>query len=239
MNPAHDIYCEWGLDGIKNLSPIVDVIIIVDILSFSTSVDIALGRGANIFPFAYKDERAGKYAEKNDAVLASPVRSHSELSLSPSSLKSIQPGTKLLLPSPNGSELSLAAADKVTLTSCFRNCKAVAEYAMSLNKNIGVIPAGEKWKDGTLRTAMEDYIGAGAVISFLKGKRSETAEDAELSFKGFWRNLYDTIKKSVSGIELVDMGFPEDVSLACEYNVSEVIPLLQNGIYSNANHKNS
>lgn len=39
-----DIRCEWGLAGVEALSPTSDVVIIVDVLSFSTSVDIAAVR---------------------------------------------------------------------------------------------------------------------------------------------------------------------------------------------------
>lgn len=226
-----EIFCEWGAEGITKLSPQVDIFIIVDVLSFSTCVDAAVSNGAFILPFPHKDERAAEYAKENNAELASVKRSKSEFSLSPSSLISIKPLTRLVLPSPNGSELSFAS-DKITLTACLRNCRAVAEYVNTLGKNVGVIPAGERRTDDALRLAMEDYIGAGAVISFLKGKRSETAEDAELSFKGFRRNLYDTIRKSVSGIELIEMGFPEDVKFACELDAGRSVPLLQKGVYS-------
>lgn len=231
LNTETEIFCEWGAGGITKLSPHVDIFIIVDVLSFSTCVDAAVSNGAFIIPFPHKDERAAEFARENNAELASIKRSKTEYSLSPSSLVSIKPGLRLVLPSPNGSELSLAS-DKITLTACLRNCRAVAEYVNTLGKNIGVIPAGEKRKDDAIRLAMEDYIGAGAVISFLNGRRSESAEDAELSFKGFRRNLYDTVRKSVSGIELAEMGFPEDVKFACELDAGRSVPLLQEGVYS-------
>lgn len=41
-----DIRCEWGVKGVEQLAPISDVVIIVDILSFSTCVEIATSRGA-------------------------------------------------------------------------------------------------------------------------------------------------------------------------------------------------
>jgi 2-phosphosulfolactate phosphatase len=52
---AFDIRCEWGANGVRQLAPISDAIIIVDILSFSTCVTIATSRGARIFPYPFHD----------------------------------------------------------------------------------------------------------------------------------------------------------------------------------------
>lgn len=65
-------------------------------------------------------------------------------SLSPASLLSISQSTRLVLPYPNSSSLSLATAAIPTLTGCFRNCRAVASSAMSYGRRIGVVPAEEK-----------------------------------------------------------------------------------------------
>jgi len=58
-----NIKLEWGMPGIEQLAPVSDVIIIVDVLSFSTSVDIAISCGAKVFPYRYKDDSAVEYAE--------------------------------------------------------------------------------------------------------------------------------------------------------------------------------
>jgi len=60
---AFDIRLEWGVHGVQLLAPVSDVIIIVDILSFSTCVDLATGRGAMIYPYRWKDETAAVYAQ--------------------------------------------------------------------------------------------------------------------------------------------------------------------------------
>ena len=49
-----DIRLEWGLKGVEILAPISDVIIIVDVLSFSTCVDVATGMGATVYPIVGK-----------------------------------------------------------------------------------------------------------------------------------------------------------------------------------------
>jgi 2-phosphosulfolactate phosphatase len=229
------INCEWGLNGLKHLAPHSDVIIIVDVLSFSTSVDIAVSNGAEIYPFAYKDKSAAEYAMTVGAELASTERGKQDTyNLSPASLLNIPEGTKLVLPSPNGSELSLAAVNGTILCACLRNCSAVAEYAMSIGSNIAVIPSGEKWRDGSIRFAVEDLIGAGAIIANLAGELSIDAEIALTSFKNFEHNLFEVLEACVSGMELLDRGFEEDIVLASELNFSSSVPLLVNGAYVNA-----
>lgn len=47
----YDIRCEWDEGGVLELSRKSDVVIIVDVLSFSTCVDIATARGAIVYPY--------------------------------------------------------------------------------------------------------------------------------------------------------------------------------------------
>lgn len=103
-----EIRCEWGLRGLRELAPISDVVIIVDVLSFSTALDIGTSRGAIIFPYPLNGGSATAYAASLNAELASSNRGVG-LSLSPSSLRSIEPACRLVLPSPNGAALSFAA----------------------------------------------------------------------------------------------------------------------------------
>jgi 2-phosphosulfolactate phosphatase len=57
-----DIRCEWGSAGLGQFVSHSDAIIIVDVLSFSTCVDIAVGRGASVYPYRWKDASALAYA---------------------------------------------------------------------------------------------------------------------------------------------------------------------------------
>src|SRR6185503_18892369 len=69
---AYALRCEWGAAGVAALAPHVDVIVLVDVLSFSTCVDIAVNRGAHVYPYPWKDASATDFAASLNAVLAGP-----------------------------------------------------------------------------------------------------------------------------------------------------------------------
>ena len=65
-----DVRCEWGEKGVLQLAPLSDVMIIVDVLCFSTCIEIANSRGAIVFPYQWKDESAKEFAQSVGAELA-------------------------------------------------------------------------------------------------------------------------------------------------------------------------
>ena len=229
-----EIRCEWGEEGVKHLAPSSDVVIIVDVMSFSTCVDIAVSHGAIVFPYRWRDESARDFADSIGAELAGP-RGTSAYSLSPASFIGIAKGTRVVLPSPNGSALTLSAQSTLTLTACLRNCRSVARAAMEYGKQIAIIPAGERWKhDNSLRPALEDWVGAGAVIHHLGGDASPEAQSALAAYHGASRDMRDLLKRCSSGKELMEMGFESDVDLASEVNVSSSVPIFREGAYVQA-----
>lgn len=227
-----EVRCEWGEQGVLHLAPISDVVVIIDVLSFSTCIDIANSRGAIVFPYQWNAESVMAFAQSIDATIADR-RGSSGYSLSPASLLSIYEGTRLVLPSPNGSSLSLSTGVIPTLTGCLRNCRAVALAAMNYGRRIAVVPAGEKWSDGSLRPSFEDFIGAGAVISYLKGNLSPESQAAGAAYRDARQSVKHLIKQSGSGQELIERGFEQDVDLASEVNSSDCVPTLVNGAYAN------
>lgn len=223
--------CEWGMQGVNQLAPVSDIVVIVDILSFSTSVEIATSNGAIVFPYRWRDKSALEYAKSVNAQLASRERHGNGYSLSPASLVNVPAGTKLVLPSPNGSSLSLLTGSTPTLAGCLRNAQAIAHYAQRY-QTVAVIPAGERWKDGSLRPAIEDFIGAGAILSELKGERSPEAEAAVAVFQQ-WKRSSAMLTQCGSGKELITRGFAADVELAAAFNISRCVPLLVDRAYVN------
>lgn len=223
---------EWGTHGVKKYSAGSDVTVIVDVLSFSTCVDIVTANGSVLYPYRYKDGSAVGYAKSLNAELASFTRSAVVPSLSPVSLKNLPANSRIVLPSPNGSELSLLSESKITLCACLRNFNAIGEYINSTDGNVTVIAAGEKWPDGSIRFAIEDFIGAGAVLSVLVGSLSPEAEACRSFFEANLSKLERLIYGCISGKELAERVFAGDVDAALELNCSKAVPYLQNGYYA-------
>jgi 2-phosphosulfolactate phosphatase len=92
-HPALDLRFEWGAPGLAALVPLSRAVIIVDVLSFSTGVSIAVERGASVFPCRWNDQRAAGYAASVQAHLAAPRRALGQPLLSPESPRSLPPGT--------------------------------------------------------------------------------------------------------------------------------------------------
>lgn len=244
-----DIRCEWGEQGIAALAPISEVVVIVDVLSFSTCVDIASGRGALVYPCHWRDERATAFAAGVGAKLVTSQRSLTAPSLSPTSLMQLSPGARIVLPSPNGSSLTTAAAASqspgadlppIVLTGCLRNARAVANAALRHGSKIAIIPAGERWRqDFSLRPAFEDLVGAGAIIGHLPGMHSPEARAAVAAFEAAALDLAALLHQCNSGKELIELGFALDVELAGQLNVSDCAPVLCEGAYAASSPQDS
>jgi 2-phosphosulfolactate phosphatase len=229
------IVCEWGPEGARKFDGTAGAMVIVDVLCFSTCVDVAVARGAVVYPFPYGDFKAAAVAARTIGAEIAGPRGSTEYrySLSPSSLCAIEAGTKLVLPSPNGAAISAAARKVPVLAGCLRNARAVAARAAALAEGapVAVIPAGERWPDGSLRPSIEDLIGAGAVIDALGLPCSPEAVIAREIFCSVRSRLGELLRGCVSAHELINRGYAQDVEVAIELDGSTVAPLLANGAY--------
>jgi 2-phosphosulfolactate phosphatase len=218
--------------GLRTLASTVDVCIIIDVLSFTTSVDIALGRGAVVFPYKWHDGSEYTFADSVDAEVASRDRESRGWSLAPSSLAKIPKGTRLVLPSPNGSALSFGAAEagaEIVVAACLRNGAAVGSAYADEDLTVGVIASGERWKGetGPMRVALEDLYGAGAVLSmFDTDDLSPEAQAAVAVWREAEPDIGNRLRACASGRELILKGFQADVDLAAQAHVSDLVPTL-------------
>jgi 2-phosphosulfolactate phosphatase len=225
---------EWGEEGVRRLAPLSSVVVIIDVLSFTTCVDVAVSRGVTVFPYRYKDNSARTYAQSVDAVLAGK-RGESP-SLSPGSLLSLSSQARIVLPSPNGSTCTVIAKESnaIPIAGCIRNAFAVSSFIQEryTDSVVSVIACGEQWSNSVLRPAIEDLIGAGAILSqFDQSLLSPEAKVAVSTFRHAESDIQKILAECSSGRELAEKGFPEDVSIASELNVSHVVPVFKDGAY--------
>lgn len=228
----------WGLDGALALAPSCDVLVVVDVITFSTSVSVAIDRGCTVHPTPWEPDGAGQMAAELGAQLAvrrSQVDARHPYSLSPATLSRAPQGTAIVLPSPNGSAVAAAAATTgaLVVAGCLRNAAAVARFARRHGRRIAVVPAGERWPDGGLDPALEDLIGAGAVVDGLRRRRrSPEAEAAVAAYLSARRHgLRRSLAAAVSGREQAGRGYGDEVEWACALNVSELVPVLSQGAF--------
>lgn len=231
--------CDWGNEGLEALAATSVVVVVVDVLRFTTAVTCALESGAHVLPYRWNDASAVDYATAHRAVLAGR-RELGEPSLSPTDLLTIAPGSRLVLPSPNGSTIAYRARElgvPHVLAGCLRNATATARVARQLADGgpISVIAAGERWgtADGPLRPAIEDQLGAGAVLAALDPSASVSAPrcspeaaGARAAFVAARPLLFDALAACASGRELIARGWEDDVANSAALDVTDVVGVL-------------
>ena len=212
-----DVRFGWGPTEAALLGAAVDALVVVDVLRFTTAVEAAVGRGVDVEP---RDWRRGQPRE-------------GPYSLSPRSVAEAPPGIRVVLPSPNGSRISAAAAGggATVHAACLRNASAVAA---EVEGSVAVIAAGERWPDGGLRPCIEDLLGAGAVLAGIDPARSRSPEAraAAATFASMAGDLPAVLHESASGRELAEKGLEADVEWAAQLDVSRTVPVLRDGAFT-------
>jgi 2-phosphosulfolactate phosphatase len=257
----HVVRLDWGPSAAEALtsyavaagSPVCAVV--VDVLSFTTCVSVAVDAGTRVHPYRWKDESAQAFADDRGATLARPrseTRSGGGVSLSPASIRAAGGIGELVLPSPNGSTISavLAEAGADVVAASLRNRAAVAAWLVGWLESSGgsraqpavvVVPAGERWPDESLRPAVEDLWGAGAVVAALAARLehrggplllSPEAEAAGAAWLAVQDRVGEALHACASGRELVELGWPDDVAIAAELDASDAVPVLTDGVYT-------
>ncbi len=168
-----------------------------------------------MLPYRLSDRGAEAFAAAHGAQLAVRRRDASKdhpWSLSPAALASGPFTPRLAPPSPNGSAIA-AAADGVVAAACLRNAAAAASWALvggygTAKRPIAVIAAGERWPDGSLRPALEDGLGAGAVLHHLRlagCKLSAEAAAMATTYEAS-EDIGAAVRASASALELTAIG---------------------------------
>lgn len=248
----YGVRVEWGLAGAERIADPRGALVVVDVLSFSTTVSIAVSGGTWVYPCLWGNEQARQYGETLGAAVAvgrSEVDAAHPYSLSPASVVDAPSAGRLVLPSPNGSTIALnlgaQAAVAQVLAASLRNAYAVGTWLLSHHfgtpeRPICVVAAGEKWPDGSLRPAIEDYLGAGAVLNACAhagaAESATWSPEARLALSAYvgTADVANAVRVSGSGRELIDRGFERDVDLAIALGADTVVPLLINDAFRDA-----
>jgi 2-phosphosulfolactate phosphatase len=83
-----------------------------------------------------------------------------------------------------------------------------------------------------LRPSLEDWLGAGAILSHLDTTDlSPESVAARTAFEAARAGVPDMIRGCASGRELIERGWAEDVDLAVELDSSESAPFLSGGAF--------
>lgn len=236
----------WGRQGVKDAVAQGDLLVIVDVLSFSSAVATAAAQGGQILPCADEAEArsAAEMLGAEVAVHRDRVPEQGRFSLSPISYLNMEPGTLVALPSPNGATCSrYAGPDSLAFAGCWLNARAVTEAVTHCLQRIPasptgepcvtVVACGERWdpptEEGVLRFAIEDYLGAGAILSELPFSKSPEAEICAAAFAGSCHDLQRILWECGSGIELREKGYAEDVRHTARWNLYTTAPVLREG----------
>lgn len=198
---TYQVRFEWGADGLARLAP-SDVVIVVDVLRFSSRVIESLEAGE-------------------------PTRSNA------------------VADAGNGARVADAAAEtgSLVLLGALRNAAAVARAVLATQTeraqrtSVAIIAAGERDRDGDapLRFAVEDLLGAGAVIAALtdlgidhSSPEAAVAAESFRSLKGASRHL---LTASGTGRSLDARGRRDEVLAAAAIDVASVVPVLRDGSF--------
>jgi 2-phosphosulfolactate phosphatase len=152
----------------------------------------------------------------------------------------------VVLYSPNGAACSeLVEKDDIALIGCLLNAEVVGRAAVRIAEKTGrdvtLIAAGEQrdlengervmyerrpaWRI----FAIEDYLGCGAILSFMSLAKSAEAAGCELMFNACRGIVKELMLDSFSGQYLVKHRRKKDVEHASRLNLYNTVPVIRDG----------
>lgn len=216
---AYQCRLEWGHDGTRRAATRHDIVVVVDTLRFSTAAVVVIAHGGVVH---LEMADTSQHRDQQDT-------------LSPAQYEAVVPGTRVALQSPNGATCCHYGKEAPHLfVAALVNAQAAAQAVTAVlagrDHGISVIACGERRReftaDGPLRFALEDYLGAGAILSYLDLPKSPEAQICQAAFEATRHILPTLLLDSTSGWELRHKGLVGDVHYAARLNALEAVPVL-------------
>jgi 2-phosphosulfolactate phosphatase len=210
-----------------------DVVVVFDVLRATTSMIVALAAGSPaIHIFDTIDEAlqaAGRFG--GPRLLAGEVQclppAGFDLGNSPAGFADCS-GSTIFLATTNGTRAIIAArAARTIAIGALVNARAVARHLLALGRDVKLICAGTQGQ-----VAMEDLLGAGAVINAMMWEEditlaTDTARIALGLFRATADELEDALAHSTGGQNIIRAGLADDIAFAARLNSIPVVGLIQ------------
>lgn len=199
----------WGDAGARKLATVSDVVVLVDVLRFTTAVSMLCARGCAV--------EVGADASGD---LLCPTR-----------IDEIAASSQVVVGSVNGSAIAstLDDVEVPVVAASLVNARAVADYLRDFDV-VALVPCGEMTDNGLRRASYEDALGAGAVASYLPHGGNPAVDGVRNAFHGA-TNLPEVLLHTMSGRELVERGHADDVERAGALDSVPVVPVLSHRVF--------
>jgi 2-phosphosulfolactate phosphatase len=219
-----------------------NLIIVIDVLRASTSIIVALAKGAkSVIPTTTLREAYQLHKKYPDYVLVGERGGckprgfdigNSPVALAADHIR----GKNLIITTTNGTKaLAKSKGSRWVLIGAFLNAEAIAKKATEISKKSGggisFVLAGEK-----NHFSLEDFICAGAIAEGFPENMIELSDKATaalLAFREAKSNLFENVKKSEHAKNLTKLGLGKDIEFSCQLSIYETIPFYRDGKIQN------
>ena len=218
-------------------------VVIIDVLRASSTMVTAIQNGAKgIIPVADMDA-AGRISqsldspqyllcgEKNGEKIEGYHLGNSPLEYTRETVE----GNTIILNTTNGTKaVKRSAVAQQVIIGCFLNLNVLIEHLRTVDNPIALICAG--WQG---RLSLEDLLCAGNIIYELNGGTLPPyARDGVRVAFGLFEKFGDDIEQAIHtsnhAVRLQGIIDPEDIAYSCNVSITDVLPVLNEGIISNS-----
>ncbi|MDB5056237.1 MAG: 2-phosphosulfolactate phosphatase [Bacilli bacterium] len=235
------------LSSIKEAQPdslLNRTVIVIDILRATTNIITALQYGsACVIPFETIEQTKAIYTHRDLLCGERECRKIAGFDLGNSPLEyrtSIIRGKRILLTTTNGTRvIRQARLANHILIGAFINAQACAKEAIKLNQDISLLCAGTNdlfsWEDG---------LCAGCIVNEMVNYSEARPDinDFGLCMQSSFLQVKDLLPQALlqcaNGKKLRGLGFEEDIAYCAQMNLTELVPIFDQGVILSQRSKN-